>query len=132
MSGDNHKGLPAQIFVESSPMEKTIIRFLFYKDDSVCGVQKEWCRLVRGKAWWAPVGMRQSWLWLVRHGFGHGLGAVVVGHSWIQDSIINLVIACPHCGVNNRSGNIHMPGLCEGAFFQFELLSGILEIRLMS
>lgn len=52
---------------------ENIIRFRFYKDDSVCGVQKERCRLVGGKAWWAPAGMRQSWLWLVLHGFSRGL-----------------------------------------------------------
>lgn len=52
MSGDKHKGLPGQIFTESSLGEKTVIRFLFHEDDSVCGVQKEGCRRVRGKVWW--------------------------------------------------------------------------------
>lgn len=52
VSGDKHKGLPGQIFTESSLGEKTVIPFLFHEDDSVCGVQKEGCRRVRGKAWW--------------------------------------------------------------------------------
>lgn len=33
MSGDKHKGLPGQIFTESSLGEKTVIRFLFHEDD---------------------------------------------------------------------------------------------------
>lgn len=78
----------------------------------------------------APAGVRPPWRWLVLLGFGHALwGAVVVGQSWIQDIIINLVITRPHCGVSRSSGNIYSPSLYKGAFFQFELLSGILEIR---